>query len=159
MHWTSEIEMKGQTVYVLHDHEKTLLTLEFHRSTSWVRVRSGKEERVLLIQLQGLLRKKAMLKNEYGVAIGELRHDKGEHFIELNNKKYHYQLTMEANPEIRITRNRGKVLLTVCSLALDPIYFSKKKKLPAKLEAGMLLSLCWYLSKTIKTKEVTETAL
>ncbi|OQY95947.1 MAG: hypothetical protein B6D37_04095 [Sphingobacteriales bacterium UTBCD1] len=154
MQWTSVNGENGHTRYILWENKKKLLSLEFHHSTSWVRVKSAKEKRVLLIRSEGVLRKKAVMRNEYGIIIGRLYHENRENHIEVNNKDFSCTFNNTYEPEFRICREPDKDHVTACKLNLDPLYFAKNKKLPEKLESGMLLSLCWHLAQpVVKVKE------
>jgi hypothetical protein len=54
------------------------------------------EKRVFLIRKEGFLRNKTVLRNEYGIKIGELGHEHMQNFIDLNNERFFY--TIHNNP-------------------------------------------------------------
>lgn len=94
------------------------------------------------------------MRNEYGVLIGQLRHDNKENYIEMEDEKFFYFIRNRQLPEIVIYKESKEEPSAICSLNIDPIYLSKNKNLPSNLESGLLLSLCWYLlMQKVKEKE------
>ena len=62
----------GQHDYDLQEHDKTVLKLRYKDDLHTARVETGHERRVLIIEDEGLLKARFVLKNEYGVRIGSL---------------------------------------------------------------------------------------
>src|SRR5262245_49464609 len=88
-----------QEVYELWHNDKKLLHLDFHPFTNSARIQYADEKRVFLIRKEGFLRNKTVLRNEYGMRIGKMEHDKTHSMIgsiELNDEKFFY--TVRNNP-------------------------------------------------------------
>ncbi|HVT85947.1 MAG TPA: hypothetical protein VHD35_12155 [Chitinophagaceae bacterium] len=145
MQWESINSITGQREYVLWHHDKKALTLTFHPSTNSARVESPREKRVFLIRNEGFLRNRTVMRTEYGILLGQLRFENKENFIEINNEKFFYIVRNNLLPEVVIYKESKEDPFTVCSLNIDAAHFTKNKNLPASLESGLLLSLCWYL--------------
>jgi hypothetical protein len=122
-------------------------------------VESAKEKRVFLIRSEGLLRSKTVMRNEYGVLIGQLRHENKENCIEMEHEKFFYFIREHSKQEVVIYKNSKEEPFTSCELNLDHMHFSLNKKLPAKLESGLLLSLCWYLMMPVVKEKATKMAV
>ena len=71
-HSTSEHEI----YHLLKDDEK-LLTLELNIFSNTARVHNKNDKRVFVIRKEGLRRNKTVIRNEYGIKIGELEQDPG----------------------------------------------------------------------------------
>ncbi|MBS1919081.1 MAG: hypothetical protein JST17_02400 [Bacteroidetes bacterium] len=145
MQWELLSSITEPFEFILWHHKKILLTLTFHPGTNSVRVESEKERRVFLIRNEGFLKSKTVLRNEYGVQIGQIRHENKEHYIEMGNQKYLYLIRNNSIPEVLIYKDSKENPVIVCELNFTNNYFSNNKNLPAKVEPSLLLSLCWHL--------------
>ena len=145
MQWESINSATGQREYVLVHHDKKMLTLSFHPNTNSARVESAKEKRVFQIRKEGFRKTRTVMRNEYGILLGQLRHEYKENFIEINDEKFFYIIRNNPLPEVVIYKESKEEPFAVCSLNIDATHFTKNKNLPASLESGLLLSLCWYL--------------
>ena len=72
MNTVSVKNLSGQQDYILKEDDKTVLKLRYKNDLRTARVETDTERRVLMIEDEGLLRTKLVLKNEYGVRIGSL---------------------------------------------------------------------------------------
>lgn len=157
MKWESSNSSTDQQEYILWHQDKKLLTLNFHPATNAVRIESAKEKRVFQIRKEGFLKNRTVIRNEYGVLMGQLGNENKEQYIEMEHEKFFYFTRKRQQSEIVIYKESKDDPFIVCSLNIDSTNLSKNKTLPANLESGLLLSLCWYLMMP-KVKE-RETAL
>ena len=95
----------GQHDYDLQEHDKTVLKLRYKDDLHTARVETGHERRVLIIEDEGLLKARFVLKNEYGVRIGSLIYDNfsdSHGTVEIENSKYRFSIKPGENPELYI---------------------------------------------------------
>ncbi len=159
MQWKSANSTTGQKEYVLLHNNKKAMTLTFHSETNAARVQASGEKRVFQIRKEGFIRNRTVIRNEYGILLGQLRSEGRENFIEINNEKFFYTIQNNPYPEVIIYKEPDKKSVAVCSLNLETAHFSKNKALPAGLESGLLLSLCWYLATPVKKERSVSVAV
>ena len=154
MQWQSVKSTTGQREYALWHNSKKVILLTFHPSSNSARVESAKEKRVFLIRNEGFLKNKTVMRTEYGIRIGQLRFENKENFVEINDEKFFYTIREDLVPEVVIYKESKEEPFMVCSLNIDSTHFTQNKTLPASLESGLLLSMCWYLMMpSLKEKE------
>src|SRR5574338_1694414 len=134
MQWESAQSTTGQREYDLWHNNKKVLTLSFHPATNSARVESAKEKRVFLIRKEGFLRNRTVLRNEYGILIGQLRFENKENTVEINNEKFFYIIRNNPLPETVIYKESKEDPVAICSLNIEATHFSKNNDLPANLE-------------------------
>lgn len=151
MKWTVVSKSAKQEIYQLMQKDKILLTLEFHPFTNTARIETTDEKRVFQIRKEGFLRNKTVLRNEYGIKIGHLGHEKAnlnEGHIELNDEKFSYTINNSLSSELCIYRENKEEPFVVCGLKADngkaSIQLHEKDKL-SHSEHFLLMSLCWYM--------------
>lgn len=150
MKWTVVSKSAKQEIYQLRQEDKIVLTLEFHPFTSAARIETADEKRVFQIRREGFLRNKTVLRNEYGIRIGQLDHVKSndtEGEFELNEEKFSYTISNEPSPELFLYRENTTVPFVVCGLKENngntSFHFSEKN-IFSPLQHFLLMSLCWY---------------
>ncbi len=159
MQWESVKSTTGQQEYALWHNSKKVLTLTFHPATNSARLESAKEKRVFLIRNEGFRRNKTVMRTEYGIRIGQLRSENKENFVEIDEEKFFYTIREDLVPEIVIYKESKEKPFMVCSLNIDSTHFTKNKNLPASLESGLLLSLCWYLMMPVLREKEKQLAV
>src|SRR5215207_7231173 len=83
----------GQQDYILKEDEKIVLKLLYKKELHTARVETETEKRVLIIEDEGLLKTRLILKNEYGVRIGSLSYDNFSDThgsVEIENTRYRF---------------------------------------------------------------------
>ncbi len=164
MKWEIALSTEQQEVYELWHNEKKLLTLDFHPFTNSARIQYADEKRVFLIRKEGFLRNKTVLRNEYGIRIGQLGFDKSnasQGTIDLDNEKFYY--TIQNNPlaELVIYKETKDHPFVVCGLKPNngnpKVEFSKNSQLKPS-QHFLLMALCWYMFLPV-AKENMATAL
>lgn len=160
MKWTVVSKSAKQEVYHLVNKDNIVLTLEFHPFTNAARIKTTGEKRVFQIRKEGFLRNKTVLRNEYGVRIGQLDYEKSnsnEGNIELNDEKFSYSVQNNSQSEILIYRENKEEPLAVCGLKTDEGKHSiKPKNKLSPSQHFLLMSLCWYLFLPVAKKNVAE---
>lgn len=128
----------------VRDNGQKLLTLTFNPSLGTTRFEYGNNRRMFMMDKQGFPWNRVALKNEYGITMGYLGHEKwhtrDEGFIQIDNEKFFYYISHEQPVGLVIYKNSKEEPLLVCSLADisdHPTRIDKAKSL--------LMTLAWYL--------------
>jgi hypothetical protein len=150
MRWEQISDNEGIEVYELRHNEKCVLMLTDNVIAGTVRIESAIEKRTFVIGKEGFFNNKTVLRNEYGLRIGELGIENNEHFIELENEKFHYAINGQSPVEFIIYKESKEKPLITCKLNTSfPVHepiFTKGKKLFTKLNYdSLLMSMCWYI--------------
>lgn len=142
-----------QDLFVLSNGTEKQATISFNPATHTARVDCYGSKRMFIIEEEeGILQTRTILKNEYGVKIGQLNFDKwhtDKGFIEIEDEHYHYNWKNNSDTEVSIFKKKRREPLlsfTIDSKA-DTTYTSsdKKKKSHQDKFQCLLMSLCWYL--------------
>jgi hypothetical protein len=151
MKWLAITTRVQEKIYELWNSKEKLLALAYHPASGTLRMSADDEKRVFLIGREGFLRRRTVLRNEYGIRIGQLTYDSNqdnEGLIDVYEEDFTYVLQSAPNPKASIYRNT--VLLAIAELpAISEDINSDNYDL-------LMLVLCWYMSTTVK-KHVQET--
>ena len=142
MKWLSIISGPRNEIYELWNTKEKLLSVSYHADMGTLRVTANDEKRVLLIGKEGFLRSHMVLRNEYGIRMGQLNDDNTQENrgrVEINDEEFNY--TMQYNSPSKVAIYRNNEMLTVCELPA----ISKNSDV-------LILTLCWYISTSIKTQ-------
>jgi hypothetical protein len=163
MRWETIASTSANEIYHLYKDDKKILTLVFNPFSNSARVECEKQKRVFLIRKEGFRRNKTVLRNEYGVKIGELGHDNKENFIDVNEERFYY--TTDNNPlsELVLYKESKDKPFVTCSLSAKEgntsVNFKKDKNLlSATSHPGLLMALCWYMFLPVAKENVVEFA-
>lgn len=107
MRWLST-NKSGQEVYELWNTKEKLLTLTCQHSSGTLRITADDEKRVFLIGREGFLRSRTVLRNEYGIRIGQLNYENSQDntgTIAFNNEKFNYAIRNHSHLQLVITKN------------------------------------------------------
>ncbi len=154
-----------QEIYRLTNNDKKLLTLNFHQATNSARLEYAKEKRVLLIRKEGFLRSKSVLRNEYGVRLGQLSHEKtnsSEGTIEVGEEKFLYTIKDNSRTELVIYRDNIEHPFVICDLKVDNADSDFQPKKPIQLSASqhfLVMALCWYMTLPVAKENMLEYAV
>ena len=162
MRWENLSSTSNQEVYQLWHKDKQVLTLTLHPFSNTARVESAAEKRVFLIRKEGFLRNKVVLRNEYGIKIGELGLEKNkENFIDVNNERFYYSIGNNPLTELILYKETKEQPLIVCGLNVDKgntaVHF-KKNKTEETPHPELLMALCWYMFLPVAKENVAEFA-
>ena len=161
MIWKSSLSNQQNEVYELWHNDEKLLRLEYHPFTNSARIEYEDTRRVFILRREGLLRNKTVLRNEYGIRIGQLGYEKnGEGTIELNEDRFSFTLGNDPQSRLVIRADKEGETELVCGLTTQngtpSVQWRKKAH---HVEQFLLLALCWYLYLPVaKEKRVMETA-
>jgi hypothetical protein len=150
MKWLSLSVDSREKMYELKENKQTLLTLTFHPASKTIRISSEDEKRVFLLEKKGLLKSRTVLRNEYGVKMGQINHDSNHDIqgaIEIEEDQFTYTLYDNAPSKVAVYRN-GDILF-VCEM---PEILKTHQKRDRDL---LILTLGWYISYAVKKQEVT----
>jgi hypothetical protein len=147
-------------IYTLYNDNRKILSLTLNPFSNSARIELDKEKRVFLIRKEGFRRKKLVLRNEYGIKIGELGHENKQDFIDLNNDRFYY--TFHNAPMSELVLYKGSKDAPVISCSLDTtdgnpsIEFNKTRTSETFSHTGLLVALCWYMFLPIAKENITD---
>jgi hypothetical protein len=145
MKWLFTSKKSGQEIYELRNGEEKLLALAFHSGSGSLRITSDGEKRVFLIGREGFLRSRTVLRNEYGVRIGQLNYEGGQDnlgTIDFDNERLNYAIHKHLHLDLLIQKN-GETLVTCELPAISRNNFDANHDL-------LILALCWYMFAIVK---------
>jgi len=145
MNWETVTSGIGQKVYTLWNDGRKLLTMGFQSSSNFVKIEAEGEKRAFTIRYEGFLKNKMVMRNEYGVRIGQVSSENKENMIAFNDEKLYYTITNDQEPRVIVYKESADKPLAVCALKLD----NDKSVIPSvkasATQHSLLLALCWYL--------------
>lgn len=150
----------GQQDYLLKEDGNTVLKLRYKQDVHTARVETEKERRVLIIDDEGLLKTRLVLKNEYGVRIGSLTYDNFSNThgsVEFEDMKYRFAITHDSTPELKIYKGSRRNLIYTCQLSFDNDNSKAVKFQPT----SFIIAVSWYLflKGNIPAKQVFNDAI
>jgi hypothetical protein len=152
MKWLSITTRVQEKIYELWNSEEKLLALAYHPASGTLRISADDEKRVFLIGREGFLRRRTVLRNEYGIRIGQLTYDNNQDnqgMIDVYEGDFTYLLQGDPHPRASIYRNGEMVVATELPVISEDINSDNYDLL--------MLMLCWYISTTVK-KQMEEYA-
>ena len=154
MKWVSVNNSSASHSYQLWDEEKKLVSLAISNQTKICRIECASDKRLFFIEKKGFLQSKTVIKNEYGIHLGELtgeNREANEGMIVLDGKKYTYSFGAGSDDELVIYDERKTRPLVSCSLSSVhdgiPAVVKRSKSLHDTKYPYLLMALCWYLLK------------
>lgn len=159
--------LPGQDIYQLNENERIVLKLRYKQEMHIARVEAEKEQRVLIIEDEGLLRTKMSIKNEYGIGIGHLVFDNfsdSHGLVEIENTRFRFSIRHGASPELNIFSTSPKHLLYSCSFSFNEKnnYTSANDNKQPRYKvrsSSFIIAVSWYLfRKTVGSNELVNTA-
>ena len=143
MNIVSVKQAPGQQDYLLKEDENTVLKLRYKKDLHTARVETERERRVLIIDDEGLLKTRLILKNEYGVRIGSLSYDNFSDThgsVEIENIKYRFVITHGSTPELNIYKGSRRNLIYTCQLSFDDNSAGVRSQ-----PSSFIIAVSWYL--------------
>jgi len=143
MNTVSVKQIAGQQDYLLKEDNNTVLKLRYKQDMHIARVETEKERRVLIIEDEGLLRTKLILKNEYGIRIGSMTYDNFSHTngsVEIESTRYRFFIVNGSVPELHIYKGSRRNLIYSCQLSFD----DNSKEIKSQ-PASFIIAVSWYL--------------
>lgn len=162
MKWETVTSTIGNSAYALWNNGIKLVTLVFNPSSSAARMETDDEKRVFLIRKEGFLKNKTVLRNEYGIRIGQAGSENNVNFIELNDERYFYSVENNVEQSVTIYKDSKDHPLAVCDFDMtdssSPATASKAP-ISEKAQYSLLMALCWYLFKPVIKEPALEFTL
>ena len=106
MKWLLTSKKSAQEIYELWNVNDKLLTLTVQLRSRSLRLAAADEQRVFLFEKKGLLRPRTVLRNEYGISIGQLVSENEQNLtgtMEFDQKKYNYSLQKGRHMQLMIS--------------------------------------------------------
>jgi hypothetical protein len=133
--------------YELWEDNKNLAGISFSAHTDNARVVSDLGKRLFFFEKKGTLTPRTIIKNEYGIKMGEVEQEKAGSkmsHVELDGKHYYYSFNENNSGELKVFDETMRNRLLSCSLktfaaGIGQTNSSALEKLP-----NLLLVLCWY---------------
>lgn len=144
MKWETVSSGIGQKAYALWENGRHLLTLVFNSNSKFARIEYGEEKRSFTLRYEGLFRNRLVMRNEYGIRIGELIDEK-EQFISLHDEKLFFTVQGGDQPQLVLFRKSPAEPLASCQLQLDKEPGILPAARPTATHHSLLLTLGWYL--------------
>jgi hypothetical protein len=161
MRWETVTATANNEIYNLWHNDKKLLTLTLHPFSNSARVECRDEKRVFLIRKEGFRRNKTVLRNEYGIKLGELGAEDKGNFIDVNNERFYYVIHNNPLPELVLYKDSTDKPFVVCGLNVtnsdNAVHFKKNKTLTS--HPGLLMALCWYMFLPVTKENMAELAV
>lgn len=160
LHWYAATAKAGYEMYELWNDDALLLVLTFNPFSQTAKVECQHSCRNFKIEKEGFLRSKTILKNEYGIKIGELGIEswfKHEGFIDLNGERFFYTTQRKEVPELLIYKTSKKNPLVICDLTTNngsTGYTLTDKNKDADKHTSLLMALCWYIATPLPANEI-----
>jgi hypothetical protein len=162
MRWESDNSTNNHEIYHLYKDDKKILTLSLNPFSNSARVECEKQKRVFLIRKEGFRRNKTVLRNEYGIKIGELGQDNNVNFIDINDERFFYSIENNPLAELVLYKETKEKPFVSCGLSSKKgnaaVKFSKDKILSETAHPGLLMALCWYMFLPVAKENVAEFA-
>jgi len=154
-------------VYELWNGLKKLISLSLNLREHTAKIDSEDCRRNFHIDKEGFLLNTTVLKNEYGVKIGQITHEilfKNEGMIELNEERYHYCIQNNPLAEILIYKKHKNNPLLICGLRAEngkpDVFFARTTaESAAQTSPSLLMAICWFLFLPIAKENIAAFAL
>jgi hypothetical protein len=163
MRWEIADSSDQHEVYHLYKDEKKLLSLTINKFSNSARVECNKEKRVFIIRKEGFLKNKTVLRNEYGIKIGELGSENREYFIDINDQRFFYAIHNNPLAELVLYKDSKENPSVVCGLSVKDgdtgVHFAKDSSIKTAPHPGLLMALCWYMFLPVTKENVAEFAI
>ena len=160
MRWETVAATASNEVYDLWQKDDKLLTLTLHPFSNSARVECKDEKRVFLIRQEGFRRNKTVLRNEYGIKLGELGVEDKGNFIDVNNERFYYTIHNNPLAELVIYKESIGKPIVICGLNVNngnpSVHIGKGKSLNS--QTSLLMALCWYMFLPVAKENVAEYA-
>lgn len=163
MRWEADKSTTEHEVYHLYKGDKKELTVVYNQFSNSARIECTREKRVFLIRKEGFRRNKKVIRNEYGIKIGEFGQENGEHFIDINEERYFYTTINNPLAELIIYRDAKENPLVTCGLKVKngstDIRVNDEQQVPDGSHPGLLMAICWYMFLPVAKENTVELAV
>jgi hypothetical protein len=141
--------------YVLKENEHTILKLRYKSKSNTARIETEIDQRIFIIEDEGLLKTRLVFKNEYGVSMGRLFFDgwsENHGVVETIDTRFRFVIRSGPAAGIMLYRNSRRNLVYSCNLSFEPLEHStttgtQNINLIKNRIAPFIISLSWYMSR------------
>ena len=169
MKWISVNKENANNAYELWYNDKKLVALSFSPLTKIARIESASDKRLFFVEKKGFLQNKTVIRNEYGIKLGELsgeNNEAAEGMIEMDGKKYGYTFNQVNGAAVTLyeqtaEEERKPFLRCNFSGVIDSAAAIVKKSISlhdTKIPY-LLMALCWYLLKPSGNEALSQTLI
>jgi hypothetical protein len=158
MNWETVTSGIGHNAYALWNNGRKLLTLAFNSSSNLAKIECEGEKRVFTLRYEGFLKNRMVMRNEYGVLIGQVSVENKENLIALNDERLFYTITGDKDPRVIVYKESKDKPLAVCALHLENDKSILPSVKPSATQHSLLLALCWYLFLPVSREKKAEFA-
>ncbi|MGG9961807.1 hypothetical protein [Ferruginibacter sp. SUN106] len=147
MKWVSVNNGTSEENFELWNDDTKLANISFSKSTRIARFVSNLTKRLFFFEKRGWFSRKAIIKNEYGIKMGnveELKAGAGKGFVEVDGRKYYFVYNQNNSGELELYDESMQKSLLHCSFNTLTTGFNKTKSLLDSKFPSLLMVLCWY---------------
>jgi hypothetical protein len=144
--------------YRLIDNNDCKVVIKYNPLHQSARITSGIHHRLFFLESAGSLSGKTIFKNEYGMEVGNLVHDKfhpGDGSIMIDSKKYQYHLQNNPLSELVIYSNDHHGVVANCNIQSN-INNTLSSRSTTTDNNCYLLGLCWYLFLPVEKENIPQ---
>jgi hypothetical protein len=153
MNIVSVKHIPGQEDFHLKEDNLTVLKLRYKQDLHTARIETESARRVLIIDNEGLFKTKLILKNEYGIMIGQLTYDNfsdSHGSVEIEETRFRFSLQRTPATELYIYKNSRKNLLYSCLLSYEeknynPTSSESDSRVFKTQSSSLIIAVSWYL--------------
>lgn len=146
MKWVNVINGESGQDFELWENGEKLAGVTFSKHTRFARIVSNLGKRIFSFEKKGFLSAKEIIRNEYGIKMGELEETKsgaGKGYIDLNGVKYNFTYNKNSSGELLVFAESKKADLITCSFDSLLKSFPAAASLQGTKLSSLLLVLCW----------------
>ena len=153
MKWIkTKSETQNQTFELWDDNIKSLTF-----STSlpgFAKIQCNDTRRTFMIEKKGIFRSRIILRNEYGIRLGQVTYEgnhSNEGLVEWEGQRLRYKIQNQSTPELVVYKPTNEPLL-ICELSgITNTSYNLPKSTSDDIYPALLLALCWHhYSKVLK---------
>jgi hypothetical protein len=146
MKWISVNNGSEENFELWKDDTTKLADISFSKESRIARFVSKLTRRLFFFEKRGLFSRKAVIKNEYGIKMGDVEELKGgKGFVEVDGKKYYFVYDQNNSGELELYDESMEKSLLSCSFNTLTNGFNKTKSLLDSKFPSLLMVLCWYV--------------
>lgn len=147
MKWVSVNTGTSLENFELWGDDKKIAGITFSKYTRFARIAGKMGKRIFAFEKRGFLSHKKLIRNEYGIKMGELEEAKpgaGKGYIEFDGIKYTFAYNENTSGEMTLYDESMQKRVLTCSFNTISGGINKAKSILDNKFSSLLLVLCWY---------------
>ncbi len=161
--WVTTPVKQGFQSYELWNEEHCLVSLSINPFSQTTILQCADSRRQFKIEKEGFLRSRTIIKNEYGVKIGQLGLDNwfsDNGYVDFNMQRFHFQVTQNNPRQIIIYKHHSRNPLIICELSQEIGMSSNAIAQTDELDKSpcLLMAICWFMFMPAGKQYAVETA-